>query len=1050
MPANKGPLFPSAVKEKPGNGGGLGATTSKKKKQRASVKNKKNCRQYLQLHSEYRSTYTWHEYTGPHQEHTVVRRAPQAPPTSTKQVTAKLQSAKSTEDENNTEGPTLEPPLPRRKKCPELAYRHHEFITAADAGGIDAVDTNVVADKVREVTGSTVLPASQLSKAISRISTEYRLQFAWPRRAQLTNGDTVAQLPAAGGASGNAGGPPRKSLSMGALKQGIPSSGPAPVHMKKRPGDVDHKRDGVQPSELEPLVGNNTDNIDGVVLEAEERDEDLADLKVAFRPRKYAGKGVRIIDNNIAEENKIFKISKAPVDNEYLTNEIIELRRLADEYKHREWGSCLASEEEATLWNRVSNNHALNALSLARSVTKEEKEKENTRKVAPISNMPPAGRPSSVQARPIYEILQDDLKAVDTEKAIARARKEFLFRHHLDRTTGICDGALLPSPTREKLEPVVPRRRDDSKESHREEIQPRTKSSPKNSPRTGRSQSMGPLSRSPKRQTPRTPSVSKDIKEKEKEHKDKEPRDRSGEPERHPRPIAGVSAVGRVRWSIRESSKSSMPSSSSSKPPVVVSSVKSSTLNEQPIPPLPPPPGPGPTPLQRRPSPRVQRKPFLATTASPRPLHLAAKTNLLSNTTTTTSTTTTNTKVAPNKLHAVHQSARDRSVGRSAIKSASAAATSGSRSLDRVTSNNRNNLSHSPVVARARGSAKAKAASAPTADHPSKSSSITDNRIQSYRANAALQAMTAEPHMNGDGTGGESSVASTPPSQAATVSAPAATAVITSSPWFDDEPVIKSPPEPTRVKSPEQMIMRSPEPVNWTVPLDTGKTFTVTQNVREGEPLTRPHSEAKTWAAPTVHSAPQSAPPELAALHKSHPQQQHSQHSGYKSPESESVSLGSYTGLNGHKDMDSERDSPLPSNLQGTPTPTQSDKGSIAADKPEESKDPAIKPVAGTSLRCLEDPVFEFEKSKTEGVPAVATTAPTTTSTSTATGYRVLEAEDPVTESPASVPTGSGYHVLEAPALSPGSAQRSVASDVLEIARNRFDKFWGKGSDNQA
>ncbi|XP_044591319.1 MAP7 domain-containing protein 1 isoform X17 [Cotesia glomerata] len=913
MPANKGPLLTSSIKEKPGNGGGLGATTSKKKKQRATVKNKKNCRQYLQLHSEYRSTYTWHEYTGPHQEHTVVRRAPQAPPTSTKQVTAKLQSAKSTEDENNTEGPTLEPPLPRRKKCPELAYRHHEFITAADAGGIDAVDTNVVADKVREVTGNTALPASQLSKAISRISTEYRLQFAWPRRAQLTNGDAVSQLPAAGGAGGNAGGPPRKSLSMGALKQGIPSSGPAPVHMKKRPGDFDHKRDGVQPSELEPLVGNNTDNIDGVVLEAEERDEDLADLKVAFRPRKYAGKGVRIIDDNIVQENKITQSNKPYMDN-YLINEIIELRRLADEYKHRDWGSVLASEEEASLWKRVSNNHSLNALSLARSVTKEEKEKENTRKVAP--NMPPAGRPSSVQARPIYEILQDDLKAVDTEKAIARARKEFLIRHHLDRTTGICDGALLPSPTREKLEPVVPRRRDDSKEStHREEIQPRTKSSPKNSPRTGRSQSMGPLSRSPKRQTPRTPSVSKDIKEKEKEHKDKEARDRSGEPERHPRPsnaVAGVSAVGRVRWSIRESPKSS---SSSSKPPVVVSSVKSSTLNEQPIPPLPPPPGPGPTPLQRRPSPRVQRK------------------------------------------------------------------------------------------------------------------------------------LTAEPqHMNGDGTGGESSVASTPPSQAATVSAPAATAVVTSCPWFDDEPVIKSPPEPTRVKSPEQMIMRSPEPVNWTVPLDTGKTFTVTQNVLEGEPLTRPHSEAKTWAAPTVHSTPQSAPPELAALHKSHPQQ-HSQHSGYKSPESESVSLGSYTGLNGHKDMDSERDSPLPTNLQGTPTPTQSDKVSVAVEKPEEPKNPAIKPVAGTSLRCLEDPVFEFEKSKAE----TAATAPTTTSTTSGgSGYRVLEAEDPASEATAPVATGSGYHVLEAPALSPGSAQRSVASDVLEIARNRFDKFWGKGSDNQA
>lgn len=49
------------------------------------------------------------------------------------------------------------------------------------------------------------------------------------------------------------------------------------------------------------------------------------------------------------------------------------------------------------------------------------------------------------------------------------------------------------------------------------------------------------------------------------------------------------------------------------------------------------------------------------------------------------------------------------------------------------------------------------------------------------------------------------------------------------------EHIIKSPPEPTRVKSPEQIMMRSPDPVNWIVPLDTGKTFTVTQNVRDGK-----------------------------------------------------------------------------------------------------------------------------------------------------------------------------------------------------------------------
>lgn len=146
-------------------------------------------------------------------------------------------------------------------------------------------------------------------------------------------------------------GPPRKSLSMGALKQGIAPTGPAPVH-KKRPGDVDHKRDGkwnistnffssdptcvcfpgrlepfqvaksidlfsyedvspsgifltfasfsfpffflffssykcitgMQASELEPLVGGTgADTIDGVVPEGDEREEDMPDLKIAFR-----------------------------------------------------------------------------------------------------------------------------------------------------------------------------------------------------------------------------------------------------------------------------------------------------------------------------------------------------------------------------------------------------------------------------------------------------------------------------------------------------------------------------------------------------------------------------------------------------------------------------------------------------------------------------------------------------------------------------------------------------------------------------------------------
>ena len=49
-----------------------------------------------------------------------------------------------------------------------------------------------------------------------------------------------------------------------------------------------------------------------------------------------------------------------------------------------------------------------------------------------------------------------------------------------------------------------------------------------------------------------------------------------------------------------------------------------------------------------------------------------------------------------------------------------------------------------------------------------------------------------------------------------------------------EEPLIKSLAEPTRVKSPEQIVVRSPDSVNWTVPLETNKTFTVTQNIRDG------------------------------------------------------------------------------------------------------------------------------------------------------------------------------------------------------------------------
>lgn len=218
-------------------------------------------------------------YIGPHQEHAIVRCAPQQP-LSTKQPGAKLQSAKSTEDENS-EGPTLEPSLQTRKKCPELAYKTYEFITTADDGGIDAIDSNVVADK--EVTSA--LPPSQLNKAISGINTEYQLQFAWPEKPQLINGETQAPVLAAGFSAASTGHyPAMNPLSMGALKQGIMSTRSALVY-KKQPGDFGYKHDGIQMSEVEPL-GSGTDAINGMVSEGVEREEDMTDLKITFRSVK--------------------------------------------------------------------------------------------------------------------------------------------------------------------------------------------------------------------------------------------------------------------------------------------------------------------------------------------------------------------------------------------------------------------------------------------------------------------------------------------------------------------------------------------------------------------------------------------------------------------------------------------------------------------------------------------------------------------------------------------------------------------------------------------
>lgn len=101
------------------------------------------------------------------------------------------------------------------------------------------------------------------------------------------------------------------------------------------------------------------------------------------------------------------------------------------------------------------------------------------------------------------------------------------------------------------------------------------------------------------------------------------------------------------------------------------------------------------------------------------------------------------------------------------------------------------------------------------------------------------------------------------------------------------------------------------------------KSVITNPGVVTGEPPTRAHSEARSWGGAGAGSGPQSAPPELIAAGagaglSSRQQQKLTEHnkqqSGYKSPESESVSLGSFSGTNGHKEQEDslgERDSPL-------------------------------------------------------------------------------------------------------------------------------------------
>ncbi|XP_046407147.1 proteoglycan 4-like isoform X3 [Ischnura elegans] len=1012
------------------------------------------------LHSEYRSTYRWHEYTGPRQE--VIRRPPQP-------VAAAAGSGGG--------GLLLEPALPRKKKHPELAYKTHEFLAMSDGGSDDSLDSTAGLERARPEERRRRLAPARRSKSEgppparrllvqsecrvrywrcgpgaahlvgewagggaahprpaphpppalrkpraapaapaaapdechddemmtasyppaapghpTRISTEYRLQFAWPREASGRGAagkrGPAAEAAAAAAAAADGPPPPRKSLSMGAIRPAV-----HPAH-KKRP---DHRADDEGASELEPLVGPDSEaggeNLPGDELRGEEkiqleealskedkfrrRKEYKTEYKKKFRPfsqyeyvegrfqKKKDGTdnigtscGVvgpspliepvpPLIAAAMPTEGSISSHILPLQDGEGNSwyREVLELRRKAGEYKHRGWGTELVPQhiaqlynKQMALWEQVSRRSSLSALSLAsttpRPISKEEKEKENNKKSSPVKGI--SSMASNIQPIGTFDPEMDKKKMDKSEekKDFPRSRKEYLIRHHLERTTGAIDGALLPSPTREKLEPILPRRKDEDMS-----IKSPPRASPKSSPRSARSHSVGPAAE-------------------------------SRSPKRHPRVVS--------QGSQSSTSPAQGPSAANSHPAASGPKAPSSAA--------------APSQPERR----------------PRPTSL----------TTHTSQTRPKSSSVPlrNEESKPHHAMKPKTIPAKSVNGVQTAKLKGDRS--------KNQEKKDTIM------------------------DVTDSQEEkpSEKEEVAPASDVAEPSKPSDG-----------PAEASQVNG--------EGPWAGEEegpaagvhePLVKSPPEPTRVKSPEQILMRSPEPVNWTVPLDTGKTFTVTQNVLEAMPnvklyrgeLSRPHSETKVWTPPGPSSLPGDIPTskEQASVVPCDSPAQVDEMPGWKSPDSEPIASSAAPNIdtaNRLEDMN-EHDAATPEiveEVKSTP------KSSEAETEPLPPPTPATAPGEGRASDEAPPPAEDEEGKAVEDEPRAETEEPTpppaqqpssSVGEASASPYRILEA-----------PQCEDSPMKALPPLVSPSSGRSLASDVLEKARTRFDKFWGKGKDSE-
>ncbi|XP_022220151.2 serine/arginine repetitive matrix protein 1 isoform X3 [Drosophila obscura] len=761
------------------------------------------------LHSEYRSTYRWHEFTG-NSRPEVVRRAP-AP------------------NQSQFDGPTNEPSMPRRKKCPELAYKSHEFIIGSEYTDArrDASAHRLARSEERGGTpsrrskseGPPVVPNGRAYPAATEIDGATRKQAATLHELEPLVSDTDDRKTH------------EKQVTI--------------VERKSRPFSqaIDHERvnhfitkkenfgftDAAFKDEVDNKHGHSADSGHVVVMNGTDPPHSKPNLDLWFK-------------------------------------DMVELRKKAGEYKSRGWGREIDPDlykKQKDLWDQVSRRSSLSALSLAstvhRPITKEEKEQENNKKSAPLPKTPLKPR------------VPGQAYLVDNKDEISALPARFSnIRHHLERTTGpdVEEGALLPSPTREKLMPAITKRESESQRgSPKKTALSRHGSPQKGSPQKGspkkvlksRSQSVGPgvaENESPKRQirsASQAPTAS-----------------------RKKTPTSATTAAG--------SERKTRPSTLST---TFQSRIKSSSL--------PPPNG------------RVASAPTATATATANRAASATKSTLNANQPHANQSQTSKPKTA-------HGPSRTNKI----LKSSATSATAGHQQQQkqqqqqqmRKTDKDRSNISCIGFGSTVGAGSGSQTNSVKNQQNKQKQQQLQQQEKQqkidatSDKTQAATSTTVAAATAATAGTSQPvvQSTAQSASPQSATSSSqnpirPATinikrltvpgqdrklaendgedgreTAISISScspqpplvPEVPEEPLVKSPPEPTRVKSPEQIIMRSPDPVNWTVPLDTGKTFTVTQNVKDGENYSRPQSEIK--ASTPVEKPPpppQSAPPQL-------------------------------------------------------------------------------------------------------------------------------------------------------------------------------------------